>query len=155
MANLPVAFAGDIPEFYERHLRPVFFEPYARDLAGRVDPAAGPFLELACGTGVLTRHLLARLPEDASLLATDLNPPMLAEAQKRVAPDPRLSWRQADMGALPFADAAYGTVACQFGVMFPPTRRPSSARCGGSSGRRASSSSMCGAPWRRTPRTCL
>lgn len=122
MADQPVAFAGSIPEFYERHLRPVLFEPYARDLAARLDPEAGPFLELACGTGVLTRQLLARLGRDASLLATDLNLPMLAEAQKRVAPDPRLSWRQADMTALPCEEAAFGTVACQFGVMFPPDK---------------------------------
>ena len=122
MADQPVAFAGSIPEFYERHLRPVLFEPYARDLAARLDPAAGPFLELACGTGVLTRQLLARLDGDAILLATDLNPPMLVEAQQRVAADPRLSWRQADMAALPFEDAAFRTVACQFGVMFPPDK---------------------------------
>ena len=121
MANQP-AFAGTIPEFYERHMRPVFFEPYAEDLAARVDPAAGPHLELACGTGVLTRRLLARLGKDASLVATDLNPPMLAEAQRRVDPDPRLAWRQADMAALPFEDGAFGAVACQFGLMFPPDK---------------------------------
>lgn len=122
MADQPAAFAGSIPEFYERHLRHAFFEPYARDLAARLDPGAGPFLELACGTGVLTRQILARLSEMGSLVATDLNPPMLAEAQKRVAADPRLSWRQADMTALPFPDAAFGTVLCQFGMMFPPDK---------------------------------
>ena len=86
MAGQPASFAGNIPEFYERHLRQTFFEPYARDLAARLDPAAGPFLELACGTGVLTRQILARLGAGASLTATDLHPPMLAEAQQRVAP---------------------------------------------------------------------
>lgn len=122
MGDQPAAFAGSIPEFYERHLRHAFFEPYARDLAARVDPGSGPHLELACGTGVLTRQLVSRLAPDGSLTATDLNPPMLAEAQKRVAPDPRLQWRQADMTALPFGDAAFGTIACQFGMMFPPDK---------------------------------
>jgi SAM-dependent methyltransferase len=122
MAEPPVAFAGSIPEYYERHLRPVFFEPYARDLAGRAILQAGPHLELACGTGVLTRRLLEGLDADASLTATDLNPSMLAEARKRVAPDPRLAWSQADMMALPFEAGAFGTVACQFGFMFPPDK---------------------------------
>ncbi|MBS1766496.1 MAG: methyltransferase domain-containing protein [Acidobacteria bacterium] len=122
MAEQPAAFAGSIPEFYERHLRHAFFEPYARDLAARLDPEAGPFLELACGTGVLTRQILARLGAGASLTATDLNPPMMAEAQKRVPMDPRLQWRQADMTALPFEPARFGTVACQFGMMFPPDK---------------------------------
>lgn len=116
------AFAGSVPEYYERHLRTAFFEPYAEDMAARVSGLPGPFLELACGTGILTRQLLARLPGNARLTATDLNPPMLAEAQRRVAADPRVEWRQADMTALPFQDGAFGTVICQFGFMFPPDK---------------------------------
>lgn len=122
MTGNPPAFAGSVPEFYERYMRGPFFEPYAVDMASRVASLNGPFLELACGTGVLTRQLLARLPEDASLTATDLNPPMLAEAQRRVAEDPRLAWAQADMTALPFPDRGFGTVVCQFGFMFPPDK---------------------------------
>ena len=45
-------------------------------------------LELGCGTGLLTRRLLAVLPADASLLATDLSPRMIAEAQAAIT-DPR------------------------------------------------------------------
>ncbi len=113
------AFAGSVPEYYERHLRRVFFEPYAEDMAARVQGQPGPFLELACGTGILTRRLLERLPADARLTSTDLNPPMLAEAQRQVAADPRVEWGQADMTALPFEAGRFGTVVCQFGFMFP------------------------------------
>lgn len=122
MTETHAAFAGSIPEFYERHLRSIFFEPYAEDLAARAAILAGPFLEMACGTGILTRHLLARLGEDARLVSTDLNPPMLAEAQRRLPADPRLEWRQADMAVLPFDDEAFGAVVCQFGFMFPPDK---------------------------------
>ncbi|HET6329678.1 MAG TPA: methyltransferase domain-containing protein [Holophagaceae bacterium] len=122
MTEPNTAFAGSIPEFYERHLGTVLFEPYAVDLAARAASLAGPFLELACGTGILTRELLARLPGDAPLTATDLNPPMLAESGRRVPADPRLSWRQADMTALPFEDQSFGAVVCQFGLMFPPDK---------------------------------
>lgn len=122
MTGNPPAFAGSVPEFYERYMRAPFFEPYAEDMAARVAKRTGPFLELACGTGILTRRLLERLSKDARLTATDLNPPMLAEAQRRLAEDARLEWRPADMTALPFADHAFGTVVCQFGFMFPPDK---------------------------------
>ncbi len=57
------AFTGSVPENYDRYLGPVLFEPYARDLAGRVDVGEGArVLELACGTGILTRRLRERLP---------------------------------------------------------------------------------------------
>lgn len=119
MAEQPVAFAGSIPEFYERHLRFAFFEPYAEDLAARGAGAEGDFLELACGTGILTRQLLARLGPGARLTATDVNPPMIEEARRRVPEDPRLAWRPADMTALPFENRAFDGIFCQFGVMFP------------------------------------
>ncbi len=122
MTGNPPAFAGSVPEFYERYMRAPFIEPYAEDMAARVARRTGPVLELACGTGILTRRLLERLGENARLTATDLNPPMLVEAQARVPPDPRLEWRQADMTALPFPDHGFETVVCQFGFMFPPDK---------------------------------
>ena len=122
MTEANIAFAGSIPEFYERNLRPILFEPYAVDLAMRAVAFQGPVLELACGTGILTRQLLTSLPKELHLTATDLNPPMLEEAQRRVQQDPRLQWRQADMTALPFPDGAFGAVVCQFGFMFPPDK---------------------------------
>ena len=71
-------FAGSIPEFYDRLMVPLIFEPFAADLSRRV-AAAGPrnVLETAAGTGVLTRALASRLAADARITATDLNQPML------------------------------------------------------------------------------
>jgi ubiquinone/menaquinone biosynthesis C-methylase UbiE len=123
----PIArFAGSsIPETYERHLGPLFFEPYALDLVARLRPA-GPgetrILELACGTGRVTRQLLARLPSDGSLVATDLNEAMLTVARSHVAPSPRLEWRTVDAMALPFPPASFSNVVCQFGFMFFPDK---------------------------------
>ena len=74
-------FGGSIPQLYEQYLVPLIFEPYAVDLAARVvarRPAR--VLEVAAGTGAVTRHLARTLAADASIVATDLNPPMLAEA---------------------------------------------------------------------------
>ncbi len=71
-------FAGSIPQLYERYLVPLIFEPYATDIASRVAlcrPSC--VLEVAAGTGIVTRQLANALPPSVSILATDLNQPML------------------------------------------------------------------------------
>jgi ubiquinone/menaquinone biosynthesis C-methylase UbiE len=116
------SFAGSIPEVYDRFLAPTFTEPYASDLVSRVHvPAGGRLLELACGTGRLTQQLAAAAPADASIDATDLNEPMIAIARARVTA-PNVRWGTADATALPFADAEFDAVVCQFGVMFFPDK---------------------------------
>jgi SAM-dependent methyltransferase len=117
------AFAGSIPALYERYLVPLIFAPHAEDLARRV-AESGPrsVLENAAGTGALTRELAARLPAETRLVATDLNQAMLDEAASRQPAGRFLEWRQADMTALPFQDASFDVVACQFGVMFVPDK---------------------------------
>jgi ubiquinone/menaquinone biosynthesis C-methylase UbiE len=123
MAATDQVFAGSIPEIYDRFLVPLIFEPYARVLAGRI---AGykpqHVLETAAGTGVLTRAMASRLPDGVRIAVTDLNQPMLNQAAVRQPGDPRLTWKQADALALPFADRSFDTVACQFGVMFFPDK---------------------------------
>lgn len=115
-------FAGPIPQIYDRLLVPLIFRPYAEDLAARV-MAARPsrILELAAGTGALTRAMAARL-DGASVVATDLNQPMLDLAAAQLAGDARIDWQQADALDLPFADGRFDVAACQFGVMFFPDK---------------------------------
>ena len=116
-------FAGSIPEIYDRFLVPLIFEPYAIDLAATL-AKAGPesVLEVAAGTGVLTRALAARLPAQTRLVATDLNQPMLDYAATRLPPDDRIAWKQADALSLPFEDGSFDALACQFGAMFFPDK---------------------------------
>jgi ubiquinone/menaquinone biosynthesis C-methylase UbiE len=116
-------FSGSIPENYDRHMVPLIFEPYATDLAARVralSPRA--VLETAAGTGVVTRALAPALAPEARYTVSDLNQPMLDYAASRLPGDPRITWRQADALALPFADGAFDMVCCQFGAMFFPDR---------------------------------
>ncbi|HNB27902.1 MAG TPA: class I SAM-dependent methyltransferase, partial [Alphaproteobacteria bacterium] len=116
-------FAGSIPENYDRYMVPLIFAPYAADLARRAAALSpGAVLEVAAGTGVVTRALAPMLSAGASYVVTDLNQPMLDYAASRQAPDARITWRQADALALPFADAAFDLVVCQFGAMFFPDR---------------------------------
>jgi SAM-dependent methyltransferase len=122
-------FTGSVPELYDRHLVPLFFEPYAIDLAERLTIAGGSHarvLEVAAGTGVATQQLRRRLPSDALLTATDLNAPMLAIARRRLGErglDVGVEWSEADAGALPFPDASFDAVVCQFGLMFVPDKQ--------------------------------
>jgi ubiquinone/menaquinone biosynthesis C-methylase UbiE len=107
-------FAGPVPDVYEAQLVPLIFEPYAADLARRVAAGSpGRVLELAAGTGAATRALAALLPADASIVATDLNPPMLDRARRSGTARP-VEWRRADALQLPFPDRSFDAVACQF-----------------------------------------
>lgn len=123
MSETDKVFAGSIPENYDRYMVPLIFESYARDLAQRAAARSpGAVLEIAAGSGVVTRALAPRLLPDASYVVTDLNQPMLDYAATRQAADSRIRWRQADAQALPFEDDAFDLVCCQFGVMFFPDR---------------------------------
>ncbi|MFN8521606.1 MAG: class I SAM-dependent methyltransferase [Chloroflexota bacterium] len=115
-------FAGSIPEIYEQFAVPVVFQPYANDLVSRVaHRRLTSVLEIAAGTGVLTRALACALPDSVDIVATDLNQPMLDQAASRPIARP-VVWQQADAMALPYQDDRFDAVLCQFGVMFFPNR---------------------------------
>ncbi len=118
MAEIDTDFSGSIPGIYDSHLVPILFEGYADDLASRVartDPAA--VLEVAAGSGVVTRALAPRLGERSRYVVTDLNPAMLERARQHHS-DNRLEWLEANAMSLPFQDNSFDIVLCQFGVMF-------------------------------------
>jgi SAM-dependent methyltransferase len=115
-------FEGSIPELYDSQMVPLIFEPYAIDLARRATALAPEHvLETAAGTGVVTRALAQALPGAVELVATDLNPPMLERAA-RVGTARPVRWLPADALQLPFDDASFDLVVCQFGVMFFPDK---------------------------------
>ena len=123
MADTDKVFAGSIPEIYDTYLVPLIFEKFAADMAGRVaatKPAS--VLETAAGSGVVTRALAPLLGADARYVVTDLNQPMLDRAASQQGSAQRVTWQQADALALPFPDAHFDAVCCQFGVMFFPDR---------------------------------
>ena len=116
-------FAGSIPENYDRYMVPLIFEAFAADIAQRAASSSpNSVLEIAAGTGVVTRALAPKLSRGATYVVTDLNQPMLEYAASRQPPDSRITWRQADALALPFENAVFDLVCCQFGAMFFPDR---------------------------------
>jgi len=121
-ADTDKIFTGSIPKLYDTYLVPLIFEPFAADLVNRLSSQApSQVLEIAAGTGVVTRALASELSESTSIVATDLNQAMLDYASS-VGTKRTVMWRQADAMQLPFPDATFDAVVCQFGVMFFPDK---------------------------------
>jgi len=116
------AFSGAVPGNYDRFLGPALFEPYAADLIARIPRQEGlRVLEVAAGTGIVTRRLREALPASATIVATDLNEPMLDHARAQIDL-PGIVWQQADAQALRFEDGSFDVYVCQFGLMFLPDK---------------------------------
>ena len=122
MSKSDKVFAGSVPKLYETYMVPLIFEPYAADLVHRLaSRSVTRVLEIAAGTGVVTRKMASVLPERVSIVATDLNQPMLDHAASIGTKRP-VEWRQADAMKLPFPDKTFDAVVCQFGAMFFPEK---------------------------------
>jgi ubiquinone/menaquinone biosynthesis C-methylase UbiE len=120
MQATDVKFTGSIPELYDRYLGALLFQPYAEDLARRLsDLRRGTLLEVASGTGVVTRVLRRTLRSEVRIVATDLNEAMLKVAASSL---PEVSFQPADAQRLPFADGSADAIVCQFGMMFVPDK---------------------------------
>jgi ubiquinone/menaquinone biosynthesis C-methylase UbiE len=121
MPATDTVFAGSIPAIYDQYMVPLVFAPYARLVADRA-AALQPrrILETAAGTGVVTEQLHRALP-GADIVATDLNAPMLEQAERHIN-SANVRFQAADAQALPFADGCFDLVVCQFGLMFMPDK---------------------------------
>lgn len=116
-------FTGSIPEIYDTHLVPLIFEQYAADLAQRtasINP--GSILEIASGSGVVTRSVAPVLRSGVRHVVSDLNPPMLDRAAATQPFPDAIEWLPANALDLPLEDDSFDLVLCQFGCMFFPDR---------------------------------
>ena len=122
MVDVAANFTGSMPEYYDAIMGPAQFEVFGGDLVRRLPPKLpGGVLEVACGTGIVTRQLRARLDPSVPLVASDISDAMLVYARSKVAG--AIDWRKADACALPFDGGSFGAVVCAFGVMFPPDKK--------------------------------
>lgn len=120
MQNPSQGFTG--PRSYDEEIGPHTFGPFAQALAGGLPEGfEGEVLELACGTGLVTRALRQRMAPAARLVATDLSPAMLAYAREQLR-EQAIDWREADAANLPFDAGSFDALACGFGLMFMPDR---------------------------------
>jgi len=118
------SFAGNVPRVYDTNLGPVWFQKYALDMAA-ITAAGKPrqVLEIACGTGIVTRALRSALRSDAKIVATDFSEDMLAVAREKFTSSDDVALKRADGAALPFDDGMFDAAVCQFGMMFYPDRQ--------------------------------
>jgi ubiquinone/menaquinone biosynthesis C-methylase UbiE len=121
-SNSTVFYRGSIPRHYDEYLGPMFFEPYAIEVARRIDHSSIDIaLELACGTGRVTRHLRNILPASSKLIASDISSDMLAIAKENLQ-GLDIDWEILNIQRLPFADGSIDLVVCCFGYMFSPDK---------------------------------
>ena len=121
-SSQPFDFSGSVPAHYDEFLGPLFFEPYAIEVASLIDPSTvHTALELASGTGRVTRHLRNILPPAAILIASDTSPDMLAIAKEKLQ-GMDINWQFIDAQDLPFGDNSVDLVVCCFGYMFVPDK---------------------------------
>jgi SAM-dependent methyltransferase len=112
-------YVGDVAIAYDRDLGHVLFEHYAGDIARRAtERSVRDVLEVAAGTGIVTRQLRDALPKDALLTASDISDSMMDVARAKFLPHEQVRFQVEDATALPFGDEAFDVVVCQFGVMF-------------------------------------
>jgi ubiquinone/menaquinone biosynthesis C-methylase UbiE len=116
-------FTSDDAENYDRYLGPILFEPYGQYIASQIDAEhVSSLLEIACGTGRVTRHLRKALPVNATVWATDISTDMLNIA-KREVDNIGIDFSVEDAQNLSFADNSFDLVICQFGMMFLPDKK--------------------------------
>lgn len=121
MSENSTQFTARIAENYEKYLAPVFFISTSKDLVTHLTGEPKNILEIAAGTGQVTRNIIKSFPE-AKITATDINPGML-DVAKNIVTSPNITWQIADACDLNFADNSFDAVLCQFGVMFFPDKQ--------------------------------
>ncbi len=115
---------GNPAETYERFFVPAMFVPWTGELLRHAAPRPGErVLDVACGTGVVARHVAPLVGQAGRVVGLDLSPAMLEVARGLPAPEgATIEWRQGDATALPFADGAFDLATCQQGLQFVPDR---------------------------------
>ena len=126
MSNAPTIsgydFSGEIANHYDECLGPMYFEPYALEVVKLIVPSTVSIaIELACGTGRVTRHLRDKIPASAKLIASDISQDMLSIAKRKLT-GADIDWQIIDAQQLPFGDNSIDLIVCCFGYMFVPDK---------------------------------
>ena len=115
-------FSGTPGEIYERHMVPAIFQQWAPALAETAGVQPGQrVLDVACGTGVVTRLLAERVGTGGHVVGLDFNPGMLAAARAATT-NANVTWREGDVANMPFLDGSFDVVVCQQGLQFFPDK---------------------------------
>lgn len=118
-------FTGTSAEAYQRWFVPTIATPVARDLLRTARLRAGErVLDVACGTGVVTRLAAEQVGPTGRVTGIDIASDMIDVARSTPTPTgSQIEWHVGDAAALPFPDRAHDVVLCQMGLMFIEDRR--------------------------------
>src|SRR5262245_39924258 len=113
-------FTGTAAENYQRDFVPAIATPVSRELLQVADLQPGEHvLDVACGTGAITRMASELIGADGTVIGVDIAPDMIHVAKQVPLPDGApIKWRIANAATLPMADASVDVVLCQMGLMF-------------------------------------
>jgi ubiquinone/menaquinone biosynthesis C-methylase UbiE len=110
-------------EIYEQEMVPAIFARWAPELVDHGGARPGHrVLDVACGTGVVTRLLSERVRPSGRVVGLDLNPGMLAAARRAAASHKEIEWIEASVQSIPLPEAAFDVVVCQQGFQFFPDK---------------------------------
>ena len=117
------SYGGTPAENYQRFFVPSIGRPVAEDLieVARLQPGER-VLDVACGTGVVTRLAAERVGAAGLVAGLDVNPGMLAVARSQTPPDISIDWYEASAELMPLPDEAFDVVLCQMGLQFVPNK---------------------------------
>jgi SAM-dependent methyltransferase len=117
-------FTGAAAENYQRHFVPVIATPVSKDLLIAADLRIGErVLDVACGTGVISRLAAERVGATGSVIGIDIAADMIDVAKSVPAPEgAAIEWRVADAASIPLPDGSVDVVLCQMGLMFMENR---------------------------------
>lgn len=101
---------------YESLLGPALFNQWVTKVADAAKIQPGQrVLDVACGTGLLSREISSRLTSSGYIAGLDPGPGMLAVAKEL---SPAIDWHEGVAESLPFPNDSFDTVVSQFGLMF-------------------------------------
>lgn len=117
-------YTGTAAENYQRHFVPAIGEPVSAVLLETAELRPGErVLDVACGTGVVTRHAAEQVGPTGTVTGIDVAPDMIDVARATPSPaTPTIEWHVGDAMSLPFPDGTYDVVLCQMGLMFMEDR---------------------------------
>ncbi|CAH0200629.1 Demethylmenaquinone methyltransferase [Arthrobacter sp. Bi26] len=112
-------YGGNAAENYERYFVPAIGAPFATVLLGAAALQVGErVLDIACGTGVVTRLAAEQVGPKGAVAGLDVNPAMLAVARSVPSSGAAIEWHEANAESLPLADGSFDVVVSSLGLQF-------------------------------------
>lgn len=114
---------GDAPLAYDTYIVNVFMQDYSRRLVEAAAVESGErVLDVACGTGVVTRLAANKAGPEGQVIGFDLNAGMLSRASASDENVATIDWREGSVTEMPFADGSFDIMLCQHGLQFFPDK---------------------------------